>query len=505
MQRSHLLVPALLLVTLAPSAYLAWRFRAMPHLRATGDDQLYLVSGKSLAENRGYRILSLPGEPFQTKYPVLYPLWLSLLWRLAPGFPGNLPLFMLASYVFLPIYVIALRRTFLSLRFEPAESWLLCALAVMNPAVLAAATSVGPDLACSFLILVVLLLLDDSGRRGPERVVLAGVLSGAACLLRSAVFPALLTAPLYLLWRRGRARALLFVSAMAPFVVGWGLWARAHQPTAGDATTLFYTNYLGDFLLHFSWSRAPGLALNNLRSVLEYAGMSAAFVAAIAAPALLGGLSIVGAAWLARRRGVTPYHVFAAAYLAMLVIWPYKPLLRYLLPVLPLISAGLGSLVLRLVRSTAPRHARPMGLAALSALCCASAALGFSTYHADLQRFESGLAAERAAYAWIRDHLPSSARFVAAHDGVLYLYTGRQATMYEPLKEFYLEPRQIGTWRQNLPQFARSRGAGYAFCDARLCAGALSEQETPLARAVLREHYREIFRIGEVTVYELAE
>ena len=41
------------------------------------DDGVYLVTAKSLAEGRGYRLLSMPGEPPQTKYPVLFPFSLS--------------------------------------------------------------------------------------------------------------------------------------------------------------------------------------------------------------------------------------------------------------------------------------------------------------------------------------------------------------------------------------------------------------------------------------------
>ena len=45
------------------------------------EDTLYVGSARSLAEGSGYRVPSLPGTPAQTKYPVGYPLVLSLLWR----------------------------------------------------------------------------------------------------------------------------------------------------------------------------------------------------------------------------------------------------------------------------------------------------------------------------------------------------------------------------------------------------------------------------------------
>src|SRR6266478_423278 len=53
------------------------------------DDSLYLVSAKALATAQGYRVISLPGNPVQTKSPPAYPFLLSLAWRAYPSFPGN--------------------------------------------------------------------------------------------------------------------------------------------------------------------------------------------------------------------------------------------------------------------------------------------------------------------------------------------------------------------------------------------------------------------------------
>src|SRR5258708_2621481 len=92
-----------LLLSFVPSAQLAWRARDMSHLAAMDDDGVYLVCAKSLAEGSGYRILSLPKEPFQTKYPPFYPWLLSLLWRINPSFPSNLPLFTFFAWVMLPV------------------------------------------------------------------------------------------------------------------------------------------------------------------------------------------------------------------------------------------------------------------------------------------------------------------------------------------------------------------------------------------------------------------
>jgi hypothetical protein len=62
-----------------------------------------VVLAKSLATGHGYRNLNLPGTPFATHYPPGYPLFLALLWRIGPAFPGNVVLFKLANVVFLAV------------------------------------------------------------------------------------------------------------------------------------------------------------------------------------------------------------------------------------------------------------------------------------------------------------------------------------------------------------------------------------------------------------------
>src|SRR6516225_8829908 len=61
------------------------------------DDGIYVTAAKSLATGHGYRIISLPGDPVETKSPPLYPFLLSLVWRLDPAFPENLVPMMLLS------------------------------------------------------------------------------------------------------------------------------------------------------------------------------------------------------------------------------------------------------------------------------------------------------------------------------------------------------------------------------------------------------------------------
>src|SRR5688572_15691232 len=61
------------------------------------DDGIYAILGKSLAMGEGYRYINLPGAPYAAHYPPGYPLFLALLWKLAPEFPQNVVVFTFAN------------------------------------------------------------------------------------------------------------------------------------------------------------------------------------------------------------------------------------------------------------------------------------------------------------------------------------------------------------------------------------------------------------------------
>src|SRR5262245_15275663 len=74
-------LPRILLVCLIP-VYLIYLFA--PAIGYMHDDGVYLVTARSLARGHGYLIESLPGSLPQTKYPILYPAVISILWKWIP-------------------------------------------------------------------------------------------------------------------------------------------------------------------------------------------------------------------------------------------------------------------------------------------------------------------------------------------------------------------------------------------------------------------------------------
>jgi hypothetical protein len=97
------------LAVLLPSAWYAWHWQEMPHASEYHDDGIYFVNAKSLAETGRYLIESLPVPLGQTKYPPLWPMVLSIAWRLDPHYPDNLPVAMLLCWIWLPLVLFSYR------------------------------------------------------------------------------------------------------------------------------------------------------------------------------------------------------------------------------------------------------------------------------------------------------------------------------------------------------------------------------------------------------------
>src|SRR6266581_684824 len=70
------------------------------------DDAIYFTTAKALAAGQGYIIPSFPGVLPQTKYPVLYPLMLALIWRIWPAYPANLGPAVAMSIAIAAIYLV---------------------------------------------------------------------------------------------------------------------------------------------------------------------------------------------------------------------------------------------------------------------------------------------------------------------------------------------------------------------------------------------------------------
>jgi hypothetical protein len=435
-------VPALLL--LLPSAWLAWYARDMAQLGHLGDDGVYWVSAQSIAQGSGYRIISLPEQPYQTKYPPLFPALLSLLWMAAPRSPENLSVAALLSWLMLPLLLASAAIYFRRAGLGSARTWVLCGLIATNVVVVNFAMQVMPDLLVCSLLLCVVVVADWAGEEGRVGLAAAaGLIAGAAYLAKSNALPLLVCSPLLFAWQKRWKCAAAFAGAMLPFVAGWTIWSRAHL-VPGDDVTMFYTDYLGYQLYNMGIRGFGAMVAANLRALPVAMGSLIAFPAStsplgFALPRFAAVLAVVGVVRGVVRGRLSHYHAFAAGFIPLLLVWHFPPSERFLLPVLPLLLAGLFSEFERAVgwvRANFQRDVlRRVSAVAVSVVLLNVAACALVTRYliplwllvgqTDARRAEA--AAMEDVYASIVREFPASTPFVADLDQIFFLKTGRRA------------------------------------------------------------------------------
>ena len=509
--------PALaVLAALAPSAWLAWNFRDMPHLGWYHDDTVYWVTAQSIAQGSGYRIPSLPGQPHQTKYPPLYPLLLAVVWKAAPSFPDNLRPALLVNWLTLPLWIVAARWLLRDLGLGPRASWGLAAALALSPVTVLLSVTLMSDLLFCVLLFGALACLRRADRGWV--VAAAGLLGGLAYLTRAAALPLLAAGPLWLLSRRRSRHAVLFLAAMVPAVAGWTLWVRSHLRPSTDLVTLYYTDYFGYQLQNVSWGDLPTLVSKNVAFLLVSIAQLLTSQAGDLYWRLFACAAIAGTVRLARTRGLGPCHLYGLLLLPLVVVCAWPPEARSLLPVFPLLAAGLwcelGHLIGML--ETAWRGGRPALAAVIGGLLVASGAAALLHLGNTLFRFlpetfvdrRQLLAAERGAYRWIDQELPADARFLAYDDTLLYLHTGRAAcSVRVPTKFYYQEDGEAFVrLHSRLDEFAASHGLRYLVATKEdYYRGEVPAAFRAKARQAAEKAYqtRRVYGGGPVSVYKL--
>jgi len=487
-------------LALLPSWWLAGQFRDLPHFGDFHDDAIYLTAARALAEGRGYRQIHLPEAPAQTKYPPLFPAWLAAGWALDPRFPDNLPRLLPLVWVWLPALALISQAVFRDLGFEERWAAALSAVLLLNPMAAYFSVSLMAELMMATFLMAALALAE----RG--RAWASGVAAALAYLTKSMALPALLTIPLVFGLRRQFHQALRFALAAWPAFFAWSWWTAANRVpgTAGD----YYVDYVGFYLANHTWADLPALALQNIPVMVMSAGRLLVFTPGPSGwsnylATLLGLVSLFSFARLGGR--FTTYHTFLLAFLGMLACWNFTPHERFLLPVLPLLTAGLAGEIRHLPRMM--RWAQPAALAL-------TATLFWLNFDALIEKFPQVAKSERQAarerepaYAWIRAHTPADATFVAARDPLLYLQTGRTARgMHFPTRLFYQGQRaEIVRYFSDTPSFMRRHGLTYALVTDQDHSLDLTPEETAArARAVKQNPALEtVFAAGPVRVLRL--
>lgn len=405
------------------------------------DDGIYLVTAKSLAEGQGYRIISIPGDPPQTKYPVLFPWVLSLVWRVYPSFPDNLPWLRLVPLGAMLMWLYLSRALLRRLGASKLQADVIVLLTAVSPWVAFLSTALMSETLFAALLTGALLTItrvcQGDGRRSEP--LLAGLLAGAAILTRIAGIAPAAAGVLVLLWTRRSVAAAQYTIGVLISAVPWFWWAQYHNREAASVDPYYSaTNYASwNVLTSFGWLEKLDIVAENLLqggfALLNIWKVEMPPLVAFLA-ALCGLAVITRAVWRARTEPAVPIIV---AYCGLHIAWVW-PILRFAVPVAPLL------LWLAFLGAGRSRRIAYVGAIALFLVG------GLKTAGMVRQTHEQGIVVplrevedwnETARLlAWVSQNTPTDTVLTGNLDPTYYLFTGRKsvrAFSANPMLLFY--------------------------------------------------------------------
>ncbi len=451
---------AVALVVIAVAVVFSW-WNLSPHLGLFHDDGIYAVTAKALAEGRGYRLLSLPTNPVQTKYPPLFPLLLAAVWRLAPAFPQNviaLKLVGVACFAFTLAIAGELFRKVQSFRVWWKEAAFL-AVCGFNALSMSLTDFVLSDHAFATFVALAILVHADPPRGGARlRSVVFGALVAVASVMTRQAGVAVLLAGLVWAAMRGR-RALAIYGAIAAAYVVASMALRAHAAVVSNPLLTYYTAYELPAMLRLARDVrvAVRIVLDNGAYALGTGATVMFFNVVPGGAFLFGGLTLVGIPRAVRSAGIF-LPCFVALYLGQVLLYPFLPgryLLPLVVPVMLCLMHGMSAVAEGLAPRVGSRDGGAVRVVAHAplALLVAACLVWTSTYARPSTatstrvwfggRTGYGWSGFEETFAWVRSQTASTDIVASAYDPMYFLYTGRVGVrpwFHQPWTYFY--PRQ---------------------------------------------------------------
>jgi hypothetical protein len=468
------------IVLLIPSAQFAWRNSDMPDFGRLHDDALMFVSAQSIAHGQGYRLPSLPENPYQTKYPPLFPAYLSLAWMLNPSFPGNLATATVLVWPWLAMLLVLAWAMYRQDGFPPMGALLLtAALGLSSYMVLFGSLMLSEVFFTCFLLAALL----AARRPGNGAIVLAGLATACAYLTRTAGIALVVSIPAFLLWKRDWRRAGLFLAASLPAVGAWSWWSRSHLPQSHDMSLLYYLDYMAFEKATVGFDNLGIVLWKNIDQILYGMGSLVlpkvvAFLPLKILTQVIAVAMLAGVVRLVRRGIAIDYAVFGLLSVAILAIWHYPPNERFVLPLFPLLLAGLvtelGHLARMLRQALRHKDASQRVVAAMFATGMAgmvAAAIGLQAYmtfgllNQVAAQERAKVAARRTDYRWMAANLPADANVLSNDDPLLYLTSGHRGNSILLMPRWwYAEDQEsvVNAYRNAVP-YCRMRGLQYLY------------------------------------------
>jgi hypothetical protein len=426
------------------------------------DDGIYAVVAKSLSDGSGYRIVSLPTEPDQTKYPFLYSLVLSWLWSLDAKFPDNIGLLKAANAGFLAgVFVLSYLFYRRHVTGKNSEALLFAVLVSINPAVFSFTDFTVSDILLLLLSLSAVVVVDVWAHSKPRlgSVVLLAVIVALACLTRSAAIPLALAGAVHFTWSKRYRDLLLYICLVFLFTIPWGLWVRTHSSHTVSSLLRYYGSYSSEppafVIMWVDPFGALEIVWGNLRYILAALDL-------ILHSRMIPGLLLLVffllalGLWRSFNDQSVFFRSYVLLYLALVVAWPFNPE-RYLIPLVPAIYfflfRGVQAAEVHLnnfMTSETRKKILVHGTRVTFAVIVVFHVGWISNY-----LFRQDLKTTRAwfglrlpvswhgfseTFEWIRSHTDDRSVLATFYDPMYYLYTGRRAIrpgFHKPQTYFY--------------------------------------------------------------------
>ena len=416
------------------------------------DDSMYVVMAKAIATGQGYRIISLPDAPVQTKSPPFFPFVLSLLWKVNPEFPGNLTQMMLLS---VGASILFFGLTYRYLVFSGyANRWqavLVVGLTAINWRIIVLATGIYSEMLYAALSVLALYLAEKYEKRTGHWGFGAatGVVIGLAFLTRSAGITLVFAIALYFLYRRER-RGILPVIIAGMVVLCWLGWGYLNGRTAENTNAGSYESYFQTFRTLI----ATG-GQSNLTALLGVIGRNALGLILISIPVVCLGLAydsvlyfgfaflfIAGGFLRQARAKLGLMHFYIVTYLSVHLLWPYTAYDRFLMPLLPFLLLFMlieVQAILAVIRNVFAVQKQIISRASASfiglALVFSAGAVlynyGLGMYRAvtlaSLRKDSRPSTDDAEAIEWIESHTDPADVLICYRDPLYYLYTNRKS------------------------------------------------------------------------------
>lgn len=425
--RVFILVGVLFLLALIAKP--VWEGRDQSQFGPGQDDGVYMVTAKSLATGGGYRHLNLPGQPYATKYPPLFPLFLSMAWRIRPDFPGTLVTASILQDCLLPVYLALLLLMLRQLGLSWRRTFLVAAMTVVSFSFVFLTITLYSELLFGCFLLGAIWAIERAAVSNSVRWALfGGVLTGLAYLTRSAALPMVAAVPVFFFLRKRLRLSLFFFACALPLMLAWHLWTAVHAPAA--VGTAYLDEYLhvirasglGQHLLTQMSTLSASVAEGLLPGTIE-------FLHGIPLHHLVLAAAISGGVRIGRRQNWPLFVIFTAGYLAMITCWWFQGLGRLIVPVWPVLLVGIAEEASHfsfLVAQSMKWKAAPRWAMIVLAICIVmfndDVTWRKTTSVYTVER--ANRARDRAAYMWIAEHPGDRPILLAWKDTVAYLYTG---------------------------------------------------------------------------------